>query len=159
MKKHDEGYVMILVLVVMIVMGLVTASILTFSLRNLQNQQLSIERMADKYAAQGMIEEYFEKSKQNGGITIKESTIEGEENEEEYLKATPAENSKSDEAGDFVEAVIVAKYHSVTIDCKVRVYGTVSEGKPYFITDPEITYTSYKITYSNGETEEEVPAT
>lgn len=56
MRKHNEGYTLVLVLVVMVVLCLVSMSIMTFSLRNLQNQQASVERMEAKYQAQGEIE-------------------------------------------------------------------------------------------------------
>lgn len=56
MKKHNEGYALVLVLVVLTVLGLVAAFILSFSLKNLQNQQASVEQMQDRYAAEGEIE-------------------------------------------------------------------------------------------------------
>ena len=56
MKKHDEGYVLPLVLVVMIVMCLIATSLMSFSLQNLKSQQASIERMQDKYVAEGAVE-------------------------------------------------------------------------------------------------------
>lgn len=162
MKKHDEGYVMILVLVVMIVMGLVTASILTFSLRNLQNQQLSIERMADKYAAQGKIEEY---------LAVVENKLKVENCENEALKAEVSitardvEDPSDPTRNRSVQAVhtkITANVGSASILCELYITGEKiesDEASGYIIINPEITYTSYKITYSNGETEEEVPAT
>ncbi len=56
MKKHNEGYALVLVLVVITVLSLVAMAMTAASLRNLQNQQKSIERMEAKYAAQGEIE-------------------------------------------------------------------------------------------------------
>lgn len=56
MKKHNEGYALVLVLVVITVLSLVAMAMTAASLRNLQNQQKSIERMEAKYAVQGEIE-------------------------------------------------------------------------------------------------------
>lgn len=57
MKKHDEGYVLVYVTVVLLVFCLVATTILTGAHRNLQNQQNANEKMKDQYAAAGMIEQ------------------------------------------------------------------------------------------------------
>lgn len=57
MKKHDEGYVLVYVTVVLLVFCLVAATILTGALHNLNNQQNAIAKMEDQYAAEGMIEQ------------------------------------------------------------------------------------------------------
>ena len=56
MKKHDEGYVLAYVTVVLLIFCLVATTILTGALHNLQSQQKAIARMQDQYAAEGMIE-------------------------------------------------------------------------------------------------------
>lgn len=56
MKKHNEGYVLPFVLVVLVVVCLVAVSLLTASLTNLNRQQASIDQMEAKYEAQGEIE-------------------------------------------------------------------------------------------------------
>lgn len=61
MKKHNEGYALVLVLVVLAVLSLVAMAMTAASLKNLQNQQASIERMEAKYAAQGEIEKVIAK--------------------------------------------------------------------------------------------------
>ena len=55
-KKHDEGYVLVFVMVVIAVLSLVAITLMTGALKNLQAQSASIERMKDKYVAEGMIE-------------------------------------------------------------------------------------------------------
>lgn len=57
MKKHNEGYTLVMVLVVMLVLSMVSLAIMSFSLRNLQNQQAAVERMQAKYEAQGEMEQ------------------------------------------------------------------------------------------------------
>ena len=56
MRKNNEGYVLPFVLVVMIVLTIITTSLMTAALRNLQSQQKFMERMVDKYQAEGEIE-------------------------------------------------------------------------------------------------------
>lgn len=56
MKKHDEGYALPFVIVVMLVLCLVAVSVMSFSLRNLQSQKASIEQMEAQYQAQGELE-------------------------------------------------------------------------------------------------------
>lgn len=70
MRKHDEGYALPLVLVVMVVICLISSTILSFSLKNLQSQSASVERMTDKYQAQGEIEKVIAELNQIGEHTI-----------------------------------------------------------------------------------------
>ena len=55
-KKHDEGYALVFVLVVMTVLSALAIALMSGALRNLQAQNAAIERMEDKYVAEGMIE-------------------------------------------------------------------------------------------------------
>jgi len=56
MKKHDEGYALAFVLVVMLVLCLVAVTVLSYSLDNLRQQKIAAQRMQDQYIAQGKIE-------------------------------------------------------------------------------------------------------
>ena len=56
MKKHDEGYVLVYVTVVLLVFCLVAAMILTGALHNLNQQQAANQKMKDQYLAAGEIE-------------------------------------------------------------------------------------------------------
>ena len=58
MKKHDEGYVLAYVTVVLLLFCLIASMILTSAMKNMNNQQNSIAQMKDKYVAQGMIEQF-----------------------------------------------------------------------------------------------------
>lgn len=57
MKKHDEGYVLVYVTVVLLIFCLVAAVLLTGAMRNLNYQQESIQQMKDQYEAAGQIEQ------------------------------------------------------------------------------------------------------
>ena len=57
MRKHDEGYVLAYVMIVVAILTLVAMSVLTVALTNMQQQRTQIEIMQDKYAVQGDIEQ------------------------------------------------------------------------------------------------------
>ena len=61
MKKHDEGYVMLLVVVVILVLSIVSASLMSMTVANLKNQRNSVNRMKEKYSAQGELEKEIAK--------------------------------------------------------------------------------------------------
>ena len=56
LKKDTGGYALLYVLVIVMVLVAISMMICTVALRNLQSQQAAVERMANKYAAQGEIE-------------------------------------------------------------------------------------------------------
>lgn len=57
MKKHDEGYVLAYVTVILLLFCLIATMILTGAMKNMNNQQDAIQRMKDRYAAEGMIQQ------------------------------------------------------------------------------------------------------
>lgn len=57
MKKHDEGYVLAYVTVVLLLFCLIATMILTGAMKNMTAQQDTIQRMKDRYAAEGMIQQ------------------------------------------------------------------------------------------------------
>ena len=61
MRKHNEGYALVLVLVVLIVVCLVATGLMTYSLSNLENQRRAVALMEEEYEAAGKIERYTAK--------------------------------------------------------------------------------------------------
>lgn len=59
MTKRDEGYALPFVLVVLLVLVALAVGVMDLSLRNLQSQQNTIQRMQAKYEAAAKIEEVF----------------------------------------------------------------------------------------------------
>lgn len=57
MRKNNEGYALVFVLVVLVVLCIIAVAIMDTSLRNLESQQNTIQRMKEKYVAAGKIEE------------------------------------------------------------------------------------------------------
>lgn len=108
MKKHDEGYILAYVTVVLLIFCLVATVILTGALRNFQNQQNTIAQMKDQYAAEGMIEQ----------VVAKWNTISWSE----YTVAeTPIGTTGVLYMGKEDDAVILsATSGTVTITCQVK---------------------------------------
>lgn len=101
MKKHDEGYVLAYVTVVLLVFCLVATAILTGALRNLQNQQNTIAKMQDQYAAEGMIEKVVA---QRNTYTFSTSTDFGDPN----IVCTEVDGN---------DVTLTATYNTVMIKC------------------------------------------
>lgn len=75
MRKYNEGYSLVLVLVVLTVIALLATFILSFSLSNLQNQQASLNRMQEEYAAAGEIEKSIVKLESQIDAEVGEITV------------------------------------------------------------------------------------
>ena len=65
MKKHDEGYVLAYVTVVLLLFCLIATMILTGAMKNLTIQQDTVQHMKDRYAAEGMIQKAIVMIKNN----------------------------------------------------------------------------------------------
>lgn len=61
MKKHDDGYVLAYVTVILLLFCLIATMILTGAMKNMNNQQSAIQQMKDRYAAEGMIQQALSK--------------------------------------------------------------------------------------------------
>lgn len=56
MKKHNEGYVLAFVLIVVAVLALISTAVSTVAVRNMETQQAAVKRMQLKYEAEGAVE-------------------------------------------------------------------------------------------------------
>ena len=66
MKKREEGYVLLYVVIVITLLSVLAMTICTISLRNLQGQQASLERTRQLYAAEGKIERFVANVQDSG---------------------------------------------------------------------------------------------
>lgn len=57
MKKNQDGYILIYVLVIILVMGAVTAGVMSASIRNLHAQKVYGQQMQELYEAEGIAEQ------------------------------------------------------------------------------------------------------
>lgn len=164
MKKHNEGYALVLVLVVITVLCLVALAMMAGSLKNLQNQQLSIERMEAKYAAQGETEKFvagFE------GLIFREGsspTITGLKKEtlDTLCSAIGVQCNtlsyvENGETESYLLIDLTASAESwILVNCTIKVTGAIISGELepgvyyYNITDPAWEYASYTITEGGG---------
>ena len=177
MKKHDEGYALVLVLVVMVVLGIAASALMSVGLRNLKAQQAVGERMVDKYAAQGEIEKVIalvsqpyeaEKEVQTDAEGSGEDAKKALENRlTAYVSEWVKENSGA-EPGEFqlnptatetkyeytCTIEVKAQKDNMSIDCKLQLTGSVEEeanaqGKRTCrITPEEPVYKSYVISHT-----------
>jgi hypothetical protein len=130
MNKHDEGYVLAYVTIVLTVFCLIASMVLATSLKNVTNQRDSIVQMQDKYVAQGMIEQ----------VVAMRDTYYFEENE-------MVKNERFEDTGVSCDNISVdnvltlsASYGTVTIICEVE--------------KDSGTYISYNITIAQTEPSE-----
>ena len=112
MKKHDEGYVLAYVTVVLLIFCLVAALILTGAMRNLNHQQDSIQQMKDQYVAEGMIEQVLAQWK-----TFQPGILEGEN-----VGYTTVLCQDIDDEGVYQ---LVAVSNGVKVTCQVDTTGKV----------------------------------
>ena len=102
MKKHDEGYVLAYVTVVLLLFSLIATMILTGAMKNMTAQQDTIQRMKDRYAAEGMIQQVI------AGSIGEDKPLEDEQgNEVGFLKVSDDNGKKN----------VTVQYGTVVINC------------------------------------------
>lgn len=183
MRKHNEGYALPFVLVVMTVLALVATSMMTLALRNLQNQRASVERMQDRYTAEGAIEIVVARLSDEGELTSLTGDSVDEAIRGKLNKICDAVNENSEDAvyvpdpEDAAQAIdegtaagfeyqfeIISTSGSVQITCELKLSGSASwdyTTSTYNITSPQIDYISYEIATveitEGGESDETLP--
>lgn len=160
MKKHNEGYALVLVLVVITVLCLVAMAMMAASLKNLQNQQSSIARMEAKYEAQGEIEKVI--ANLNKKISEINATIEQNASAMSvtdfidrvtdglYTDKVPGTMTykKTEGADPYLLLVLETTALEVNVKCTIRITGTIT--KNAHISNPKWEYVSYTITEGGG---------
>lgn len=174
MKKNNAGYALPYVLVVMTVLCLVSVSIMSGTLRSLQTQQMTIQRMEDRYEAEGKLEKLIAQlcdetgMKDLGGSNAK-TVIEDKVAElcraSEVKLISPTVAAVDDEAteeqatgtelkvenDDFTYKMqLEATAGTATISC-ILVFTGEYQGngtEKFTITPDKITYDSYTVSYN-----------
>lgn len=166
MKKHDEGYVLAFVMVVITVLCLIVVLLMPLSLRNLQAQNDSIRRMQDKYAAQGVIETVVAKMDSTDTVEIQkqvglnnlESSLQLELLLENYWEVSEEDFSfkkitvnDGKIAGFSASVRIVGQYETATV---VAILNWIAEceetDEAYVITPSGLEYESYQVSSNQG---------
>lgn len=187
MKKHDEGYVLAMVMCVIAVLAVVASAMLGVGLRNVQTQQAAVVRMQEKYAAEGQLEILRAELREHEGQIVS-GTLNAAAVQSEITKtlttytqtATPSgewtcTETKSNELVtkvDFTSPIFTIETKSVeesgdtTITCDIVLTGTANvDGTSQFtITINNIDFQSYEATTetvpedsTSSEPSEEVP--
>ena len=141
MKKHNEGYSLVLVLVVLTLMSLVASFILSVSLKNLQSQTAAVNRMEQEYAAAGEIEKIVAELEALIGETEPKTIV--------LTDASPVE-------GDGKHITVSVTKESVKINCTLRLTAESVEysesTKEFTITKLTATeYLTYEVTAADEE--------
>lgn len=161
MKKHNEGYTLPLVLVVMIVMCLIAVSVMSVALHNLQTQKASVARMQDKYVAQGEIEKAVARIEHGlvsppalyAAADVNVGTTQGEI--QQIISNASAEGVVCtllkwiEEDPQSCTVKISYKSETVGIECVIRLTGVIDADNE--IKTPEITYDAYAISAISQE--------
>lgn len=90
MRRREEGYVLLYVVIVIVLLCVLAMGVCTISLRNLQSQQASIERTRQLYEAEGQIEWFVAEAK-GGGENISGTVPPKEEDETDPEAAAKAQ--------------------------------------------------------------------
>ena len=152
MKKHDEGYTLILVMIVLVVLCGLSAFLLTSGLRNLEAQKTAEARMQDRYTAQGEIEKVV--GQLNALIGASDvQTFQPELPEEGAAVRVQMQINADD--GTLTMAV---ESGSIRIDCVITLYAdsiSIDEDEDTDSCTIEnltgLAYTSYEINYVHTE--------
>lgn len=164
MKKHNEGYSLVLVLVVLTLMSLVASFILSVSLKNLKSQTAAVTRMQDEYTAAGEIEKVVGKLKafEDGSLESGELCTETEMKEKvmaliSSVNACVTMESFEISGGDLlIDLKTDMENQSVNIACRLRITAPVfeqKEGQCTLVAMKELTFASYEV-FTVAETEE-----
>lgn len=131
MIKRNEGYTLPFVLVVMVVLCTVAISITSVTLRNLVNQQKFMDRMTDRYAAQGQIEMIVA---QLDTVTDKASLAELC-NGIATVVVTEAKEKEGENEG-YIAIQLTATCESSVVVSEIKLTGTVASNETDLIGDP-----------------------
>lgn len=174
MKKNNAGYALPYVLVVMTVLCLVSVSIMSGTLRSLQTQQMTIQRMEDRYEAEGKLEKLIAQLCDETGMKDLEGDDEKKAIEDkvaglctasEVKLISPTVAAVDDEAteeqktgtelkvenDDFTYKMqLEATAGTATISCNLVFSGQIEKNEQgnFEIIPKEITYDSYTVSYN-----------
>ena len=161
MRKRDEGYALAFVLVVVVVICLVAVSMMTVSLRNLEAQTASVERMKDKYEAQGIVEQIvssidleFKCAKLAVAHPV-ESSLEYHFRElNSAVKDVEVNVANATEGNSFTAKLVISALSndgSVQVNAVIAIVANVTDGtNEYIVSNPNVTYISHEVVSNGG---------
>lgn len=161
MKKRDEGYALAFVLVVVVVICLVAVSMMTVSLRNLEAQTASVERMKDKYEAQGIVEQIvssidsgFKCAKLAAEHPVESSLEDHFSKLNSAVKTVKVDVANASGGNSFTAKMTInalSNDGSVQVNAVIAIVANVTEGtNEYIVSNPNVTYISHEVVSNGG---------
>lgn len=159
MKKHDEGYVLAYVMVVVAVMAAISASVSAIAVRNIQTQQNAVQRMQDKYEAEGEIEKIVAEL---NSVSISETDNKTSVNDAKTAfdeKLTEVCNRYNSETAKLPQSVVTSLNgskltctfnvesvnDSITVKTEITLESEIKQEKDVYVVEkPALTYLSYE---------------
>lgn len=119
MKRHQEGYVLLYVVVVIAVMSIVAVAVASGAMSNMRAQEASIRRMQEQYTALGYIEELAAQIQEKTSINEVKS-VTGQKDGEQ-TKATIEWPSETDASTNTVSGTVTATAGSTKVTAQLTV--------------------------------------
>jgi type II secretory pathway component PulJ len=133
MKKRNEGYTLVLVMIVLVILCLLSTYILSFSLKNISTQKAAVLRTQDQYAAMGEIEATVAKLQVFAEKYPEMEVMPKPEEGVFVLTVTEDDNSKTEyvfpgtaTCEDNIKIALAAQSDSYRIECTLQFVGTVN---------------------------------
>lgn len=155
MRKHNEGYTLAMVMVVIVVLCLVTVSVLTASMQNLKAQRTSLDRLNAKYQAQGQVETLIGRLEQGYDCeTVVANEIEAARSWLDECGITVPDGTDISVADHVLTHKAAVTFeekvgeYTYTVDAVITITATIemkSLGSGYTVSDVTVKYTSYEI--------------
>lgn len=156
-KKHDEGYALVFVLVVMTVLSLISISLMTAALKNLQSQKTSVAQMEAKYEAQGEVEillgeilgAFKTEGSRNNELSSVQTNVIAALSQIKALTESDADLKlvRWTDEGHSYEIALQMETDLVQIHCRITLTDIIVEDGGFKYTkQPGIRYESYQIT-------------
>lgn len=144
MKKHDEGYALVLVVLAIVVLSLLTSIIFSDAIRNLKSQQNSLNRMQDQYTLEGEIEKLVSQIKSGGTVNLEKAQWDGDN---DVLTVTMT--------GAFTEISCELALKNIAVTVSNQTPGEFTFQASAETAVPEVSYISYKISSISSQKEGE----
>lgn len=119
MKRHQEGYVLLYVVVVIAVMSIVAVAVASGAMSNMRAQEASIRRMQEQYTALGYIEELAVQIQEKANINEVKSVTAYKDGER--TKATIEWPSETDASANTVSGTVTATAGSTKVTAQLTV--------------------------------------
>lgn len=137
-KRYDDGYVLVYVVVVIVILSILVPAACANSLRNLKAQQASVERMQQLYEAEGQIERFVAEI-ENGAMNLKEEKERGNTSDAKKAIEKAFVGTKSTENTENTE-----NSTDTVLDQAVSVSGITKENRNWSEND-SLSWPCYKI--------------